>query len=190
MKLKQRWVFVIVLLGLSVWGTKLLAQGQMQKPIVGEYTNQTIFEVLDNIGESEGLQFYYIPDKLPFYRQTFSFDGEELLEVLTTILKGSNLSFTSYGNNAVIIARREQLNKAFAKSLIDKWEDGTYRVPSIDAYKEIKLSFGESQQPALANPTFSGSLIDLQSGEAIVGATFFDEQSGLGGLTDENGQFE
>jgi len=187
MKLKVR-VAIVWFITLSALSTR--AQDLMQRNISGEFTNQTIFEILENLGEQEGITFYYEPQKVPYYRQSFTFKNQELLQVLTELLKGSNLSFIRYQKDAVIITSKSNLNSTFVKSLIEKWENGEYRIPTLEEFKNLSYSFGEANQNS-GNPiVLSGVIKDDDTGEVIVGATLFDQNSGLGTLTDEEGKFE
>jgi hypothetical protein len=163
----------------------------LQLKINGTYHNQTIIQVLHRIEESYPVQFYYDPDKLPTYRQSFQFDQLPLYQTLGDLLAGTNLLFILYDSRHVVILPRQRRDKAYAEELIRRWEEGEIRLPRSDQEEVIRRIFGDSTA-ATAGHTLHlrGTLTDEQTGAPIIGAAVGQPGTSFGTTTGADGAFQ
>ncbi|MEM1328082.1 MAG: TonB-dependent receptor [Bacteroidota bacterium] len=157
--------------------------------ISGDYTPSTIIQILQDIERQIEVQFYYDPDKVPYFKVSHEFKDERLYDALEQVFKETLLMFAQYEPGKIIIARKTNFNKEYAEQLIAQWDAGELEAPELSAAKEESLSFGKKSTAASGTLTFSGTLLDVATRDAIIGATL-TTKSGEGTATDVFGKFE
>lgn len=181
----------------SIWLTlcflaihlSVAAQTTYSYKITGTYRNETLLEILQDIEQQTPVKFYFEPYKIPYYQVNFEFESLPLYEVLKEILKGRNLVFSNFGDNKIVITKKGTLNKEYAESLIQRWESGEVDVPNLNEPDEQELTFGASSDNTAATYKFSGSLLDSDTKEPIIGGTLVNEVN-EGTASDAFGNFE
>ncbi|MFK7934148.1 MAG: carboxypeptidase-like regulatory domain-containing protein [Saprospiraceae bacterium] len=179
-------LFIILL----VFSNSLKSQDSYNTPISGSYENVTLFELLTTLERDYNLTFYYNPDRIPYYLQSFEFEKKSLREVLNITLEGSNLSHSHYNEKVIIILPRRELTRENADELVRAWEAGEIELPTSTEPREVEFTFGESATSTSKNYSLRGRVYDKYSQQPVIGATLINESTRDGTATDAYGKYE
>ncbi len=188
MKTISRAKTLAILLLSIVHTPKLPAQNTLNIPISGNFEDLTIVEFLEILETRHGVKVYYVPSKVPFYRQSFHFDSVPLYRALESFLDGIKLDVIKY-RDVIYLADKLTVTSSDLEDILAKWSDGSYQKPISDQPRTESLYFGDSLKMPRGKVELRGSIIDKYTGEPIVGAVLQNYISGLGTTSDEEGRF-
>lgn len=158
--------------------------------ITGNYQNEPLSAILEDIEQQVKTRFYYRPDDLPPDPQTFIFTGTPLPQVLDQLLSGTSLGYLNYRNYAIVLAPLTFINESFSAEFYETMENnisGT-NVTDID---QPDLVIGQIETlESNGKAKITGEIIDPNTNEPIIGATVFWKDLNTGTVSDENGKFE
>jgi hypothetical protein len=169
--------------------TAIAQTNVLDAKISGDYTPSTIVQILQDVEQQLDVQFYYDPDKVPYFKVSHEFREERLFDALQAIFKETTFVFAQYEPGKIVVARKGNFNKEYAAQLIEKWRTGEMETPQLDALKEETLTFGSQETAEEGELLFAGTLIDLTTRDPIIGGTL-TTRNGEGTATDEFGRFK
>jgi hypothetical protein len=159
--------------------------------ISGTYQDRPLPELLTDLeARYPPLRFYYVPEKIPFYQLTITFQDEPFFQVVKKLLDGSLLSAGKWSATEVILVPEDNRNRAFVQEMVNKWKTGEYKPPVLTGVLEKSYSFGSIEKAPNGKVTLKGKIVDGESKEPIIGATVLVRETAQGQASDENGDFE
>lgn len=180
----------LLFITLLIFSKSLKSQTLYNIPVSGVYENVTLFELLTLLERDYQVTFYYNPDRIPYYLQSFEFQDKPLREVLNTALEGSGLSYSEYQDRSIVILPRRELTRANAAELVRAWKAGEIELPTSTEPREVEFTLGEPSIHATQNHTLRGTIYDKYARQPVIGATLIDESTREGTATDAFGNYE
>ena len=74
------------------------------------FEGQTVFDALDDIQKDYPIRFFYKEDWLPSYLINQKFNQKPLKKVLESLLRKSDLTYTPYGDDMIIIVKKDKFH--------------------------------------------------------------------------------
>lgn len=153
---------------------KTFSQSIEDLRISGTYKNVPLKQFFDQIESENNISVFYKKDWVDSLQINQTFTNHPVTRVLNQVLKGSDLSFAFFQDNAIVLfprysAQRYLSNKDDDYSLIigDPLNEGRYK------YAKIK-----------------GKIRDGATGENLVGAVVYSSKTGVGVSTNSSGEYE
>lgn len=157
--------------------------------ISGDFEYASMLEILTVIQSNYPVKFYFFPEEMPHYPQSFVFEDTPLREALNRILVGSNMSYSRLEGNKIVILPRNKLDIDIAKKLVKDWDKGKIQLPTSDTPEESRRMFGKKNNQREKVKIF-GKINDQYSKEPIIGAVIVLEGLNTGTTTDADGKYE
>jgi len=177
----------------------LLAQTDSVK-ISYSGSNVAFSKFVDDIENSHQIKFYYDPQWVDSIFISVNFKNLSIGQALNQILQNKNLHYYSDNNGNIIITksdiktelsdkwitidsskRSSNSNRANSDNIIEKYT-------SFDDKKKIEeISFGVKNSKG--NATLTGYIKDLETGEPLIGAIAFIDNSNIGATADVDGYY-
>jgi len=161
------------------------------------------FEVfVDQVESQSALKIYYRSDWFGDRKISYMADSVEIEEALYEVLKGTGLHFNLIDSSRIVILTEGRLNmqlplllaKTGAYREVEAGED--FLGVEADQYlsgtrpDQITQTIVVGQRTASASRSIArvkGKLLNIASGEPVLGATMVDLESGKGSVSDQNG---
>jgi TonB-dependent receptor-like protein/carboxypeptidase-like protein len=183
-------VVMIILVASVLRVSSICAQSSIDTTITASFYDLTIVEILQIIENNYGVHVYYMPDRIPYFKVTQSFETTPLYEALPKIVNGTNMRVVHYGDDVVLINRLKFSREAVI-DIINKWKSGEYVKPTDNSAMYMSLTFGDSiSVDDGIDFVLSGTIIDAYSKDPVIGALVGDPASGTGTVTDGNGRYQ
>jgi len=145
-----------------------------------EYENEPLNEILEDLEGRLNVKFYYLPEWVNEIEISQEFQDTGLNEFLTKILEPLGITFQIYQSSYIVLIK-------------DKGPSLEQREGDIASVAEQKIDpnaiiIGDPKGPAgNQNGTLSGYVREERTGEAIIGATLFVEELGIGTSSNQSG---
>ena len=167
----------------------LSAQAPLEQRVRIQFSQATLEQVFQHLEEELPLRFYFKSTDLPKTRYDFKIQNQPLEQVLDELLRDTGLGYSQYRSYAFIIGPSEKMRQSYSADFYAILEDNIKRTDTIETEREIVIgSLGELAASGIA--TITGSILDAQTKEPIIGATILWENLGTGTSTDALGAFE
>lgn len=173
--------------------------------ISGAYTNIDFNEFVVEIENQYPVRFYYRPEWVDSLIVTGSFTHQPLGEVISSILKDTNLKYHHYKGNIFITDRINLKSNLFDK---EKWISKASETEEIlDSFYESVSATVNNQnlkngglpntielgrqniRPGMANATLSGTIKERKTGETLPGVNIYIEELNTGTSTNVYGYY-
>lgn len=160
--------------------------------ITENFESKQIGELLLKLEEKYQIPFYYKLKWLPPDTVRYSFSEKSVPEVLIKVLKNTNLSFTIFNGNSIIIAPQAFLTKEFTQDYFIKKNQQQNFLNQDNWPPNIEiLNLGiVDQQSSEEESIIKGILKDGIEGDLLSGATINVKDLKFAVSTDLNGKFE
>ncbi|MEM9830539.1 MAG: TonB-dependent receptor [Bacteroidota bacterium] len=129
---------------------------------------------IQEIESAYAVRFFYRPAWTDSIVVTQSFISVPLTEALTTIVKNTDLTFTTYQDYYIVLL-------STSPSVINR--------ANANPDDSRRIVIGDSLQSGQTEATVSGYIRDGGTGQGIAGATLFSQETGQGTSTNANGYF-
>ena len=181
--LQSLLIFILIL------ATSCLVQAQSQgeKFIDLSFENRTLPQVLYDISNTHDVQFYFVPDEMPYYPLNGNFKQETVFAVVNKLTEGTNLIVFPY-KDAILVVDREKANRAELDDILFKWDDGTYDYPFEKNTNVLNYTFGTADNVSSKDIPLTINITDEKSKDPIIGVIARNEDLSINGLSDANGQ--
>lgn len=158
--------------------------------ITGNYQNEPLSDILQDIEQKHKIRFYYRPDYLSSAPQTFTFAGTLLPQVMDQLLSGTSLGYLNYRDYAIVLAPLTFINESFSAEFYETMENNISGDNVTDINQpDLVIGQIETLEPN-GRAKISGEIVDPNTNESIIGATVFWKDLNTGTVSDENGKFE
>lgn len=170
--------------------TLLFSQNPADLKITAEFREQPLATILTSLQRDYPLHFYYRSDDLPTNPMTLSFEATPLREALGKLLAGRPLDYMLYRDYGVVIIPREFLSANYSSDFYQAL-DAQIAAQESTASREPDRIIGDlnSLRPS-GRALISGTILDEQTKEPIIGATVFFTGLNTGTSTDVDGKFQ
>ncbi len=180
--LKRKYILILTAIFLAQFS---VGQTTVKRASVS-YQNQTMREILEGLEETFQVSIFHKNESWLDLRNSMSIEDKTIDEALEQLLSETTNGFLDYRGYAKIIAPRLLIEqeyssdyyKALEGSLSQSQDQETRKVGSIEQLNPNGLAI------------LTGTVIDAQIEEPIIGATIIIEETDFGTTSDENGRFE
>lgn len=192
--------FIFALVWLTLCATPIHAQ---QKDLVtGNFTGN--FETIaQQIEATTGYHFYYKPEWMDSLTFSVTAENQPVAEVLARLLTGTQLRYAiDTQKNIYITYDREILTQLPPGFFPDEDKSKTINKPAFFDYSEYEKRekkkrtaeekvyyLGNDTGNMQGNATIAGNVIDIDSGEPIIGASVYIQSPLIGATTDQFGYY-
>ena len=164
--------FIVLAMAFS---TGIFAQSSdiQEFKVSGSFTAIPMADLLDTLGRSVQIRFYFKDEWIKPHFFTGTFDNEPLVQVLNKIILGKNLSFKFFQNNSVFL---------FPKSNDKPAEFGTA--------ESKQLVVGDPlNQGRYKRAKIRGRVVEGKTGDPLMGAVVYCPETKSGVSTDAKGRY-
>lgn len=152
----------------------------------GDYQNMTISSILDELSSLYDVSLYYKPDNQLSRNTSITFDDKSLDAVLSELLGETTLTFIDYRGYARVLAPRSLTEQSYSSDYYQALEGSLSSTGELK--KKIEIGTIDQLRPdGLTN--IRGFIRDVQTGEAIIGATVLIADMQKGTTTDIDGSY-
>jgi len=199
--MKKIYLFFYIIIGLSKFG---YAQQMPMKSIDVDFKQAGIIQVTDDLKSKTGYRFYYDPAQFDSLKVTYKAIQKPLNVILAGIFENSAYHFVITDQQEVILTRNWQINNdqavgAFNDKSLQPSAQGDispgnnyFEEPQkvISASSENKLyTIGISGNIKRGKATLAGYIRNVNSGEAIIGASIYEPVTHVGATTNQFGYY-
>jgi hypothetical protein len=199
--MKKIYLFFCIIFGLSKFGH---AQQMPIKSIDVDFKQAGIIQVTDDLKLKTGYRFYYDPAQFDSLKVTYKAIQKPLNMILAGIFENTSYHFVITDQREVILTRNWQINNdqavgAFNDKSLQAAAPGDvspgnnyFEEPQkvISASSENKLyTIGVSGNIKRGKATLAGYIRNVNSGEAIVGASIYEPVTHVGVSTNQFGYY-
>jgi hypothetical protein len=178
----------------------IIANGQSHPRISATFSGTTFEEFVQNIEKQTKYRFFY--DKRWTDSLAVSVQAQSALlpQVLTEVFSGTDLHFAIDTENRVFITRERQILAQLPPEFTGE-SPGARQSVAFDfseyekKEKQLKLAetrvhnIGRNTGSVEGSATIAGNVLDLESGEPLIGASVFVENPTIGITTDQFGYY-
>jgi len=165
------------------------AQSFINMPITGTFEDIPVIELLQIIEKDYHTTIYYVPDKVPYFKVSLTFNNTPLYQALRKIVAGTVLT-VQYHEDKIVLIPKMEISKEKVLSIINLWESGEYTKPIESEPESISYEFGNATTfDGVTHYLLSGRIRERYSKVPVIGATIQDVTTGLGTVTDVSGNF-
>ncbi|HEY5825164.1 MAG TPA: TonB-dependent receptor [Cyclobacteriaceae bacterium] len=176
------------------------AFGQEGKTVSGEFNSLSFEQFADRIEQQTDYHFLYKKEWTDSLSITLSVTNEKVEKVLDLAFTGSDLHYSIYENNVYVIKGKQ----LFTDLPVDYFNEGkastreAFAFDYSDYEKQERLKkqteqklipIGAKSNDLQGTATVTGTVKDVKSGEAIIGASVFIESPMIGISTDQFGRY-
>lgn len=167
-------------------------------PVSCDFSSASFEEFVNSIEKQTQLHFYYNHKQTDSLLVNLTVSSRPLAEVLHRLLEGTGMDFSFY-EKSIILSKNRTIHTDLPAGFFND-EDSPSRNSAIDytdylqkekskKAEEMVYPIGTFTRTLTGDATLTGSVKDIRSGEAIVGAIIFEEKSGASAVTDPLGGF-
>ncbi|MEM9918698.1 MAG: TonB-dependent receptor [Bacteroidota bacterium] len=166
-----------------------LVQGQslLDTPISGEYNNQSLDRILEDIDNRYPVQIYAPDSLLAAKPVSYSFTGQPLKEVLTQLLEQTSLVFMTYRDYAVVIGQADVIGKERSAGFYQSLDQVLLSEEKSD--DDLPIVGNIRQLNADGTALIEGTVKDASSENPLAGVTIFAPAAAIGTATEADGEY-
>jgi hypothetical protein len=169
--------------------------------INGQYNKTPLHEFLKSVQGQTDHKLYYNIKQLDTISVTLTAVNQPLSSVLQLAFTGTTIVFSIDRNKNVYITNEQQVKVNLPENylsqpgrLIVKSSSTVDDLPEAENKRSAALDnklyiIGDKNAPAAQSYTLAGYVRDIKTGEPVIGASVFIEQSGKGVSTDQYGYY-
>lgn len=183
---KPTLLFISLLLLVSL---SLKAQNQPLDSLLieGQYVNQPLQEIFEDLDQRYSLQLFVPPSVLPLPQTSATFEQTPLKLALGQLLQNTELGFIIYRGYAVIIVPKEVAESTYTAEYYKALE-ASLNPSTKDADQTIKVGSIQNLSPN-GQAVIRGTIKDALTGETIIGASVLQTELVKGTTTDVQGNY-
>ena len=177
----------LILVGIPFF---LSAQTITDLPITATFDGQSITSVLQEIENTNNVPFYYKQSDLPNKSITATFDNASLSDVLYEVFRDTPIDFMAYRDYAIILAPQNIIQESYSADYYQALENNLNEDENERESKRTIVVGDFKNLSASGRAKITGTIIDEQTEEPIIGATLLFSELNVGTATDFNGVYE
>jgi len=188
--MKKNILVLLTSLVVGLLPLSLFAQITSDITVTATYQGQSIPSVLQSIESNHPIQFYYKESDLPQKSITATFENTKLSDVLYEVLRDTPLSAMSYRDYAIIIAPQSIVQESYSADYYQALQNNLNEgADTRESKRTIVVGDFRNLSPT-GKATITGTIVDEQTNEPIIGATLLWSELNIGTATDYDGNFE
>ncbi|MEQ9438178.1 MAG: TonB-dependent receptor [Cyclobacteriaceae bacterium] len=169
--MQRPFLMLLLVLRASIFS---FAQSVEDVPLTRTPSGVSLTEWIQEVEASHPARFFYRPEWTDSITVDQSFTETSLVEALSTLLEGTDLSFERYQNYYIVLFSSSPLRASRSTT------DGA----------NSRIVIGDSlQAEGQTEAVISGYIRDGGTGQGIAGATIFSQEAGVGTSTNANGYY-
>ncbi len=172
-----KFLILFIFLTAPCLGISQTPNSAYQKELSLTLRNETLIQVLYDLEQKSEVKFMFSPSTIPYFAIDKDFSNETILTIVRELTNGSLIEVVVYDDNTIILVETSNKNRSNIINIRDKWQDGTYSYPILDEQKDIFYS-------SITNL----ELIDKDSGDGVVGALIFNQDTSYSLGSDAEGK--
>jgi hypothetical protein len=179
------------------------AVAQQRNMVTVNLSGGSFNDLVKSIEQQTPFHFYYAPTQTDSITVTVNASNERLEKVLDQALAGTPLHYSIYGNDVYVVTDR-QLMTSLPVDFFNESQTVTTRPDEQQSFdfsdyekqeqrrktvEEKVIALGTKTNNLQGTATISGTVRDIKSGEAIIGASVYIESPMIGVSTDQLGRY-
>ncbi len=168
----------------------LSAQTITDLPITATFEGASIGEVLQEIEKTNNVPFYYKQSDLPNKSITATFENASLSDVLYEVFRETPIDFMAYRDYAIILAPQNIVQESYSADYYQALENNLNEDENERENKRTIVVGNFRNLSATGRAKITGTIVDEQTKEPIIGATLLFTELNVGTATDFNGVYE
>ncbi len=168
----------------------LSAQALTETPITATFEGVSISQVLQEIEKTNNVPFYYKQSDLPNKSITATFENTSLADVLYEVFRETPIDFMAYRDYAIILAPQNIVQESYSADYYQALENNLNEDESERESKRTIVVGNFRNLSASGRAKITGTILDEQTKEPIIGATLLFTELNVGTATDFNGAYE
>lgn len=193
--MKTKYITILVLF---IFSTNLV-KGQQNEYIHFNEKELSFEKLVVEIGEQTQTKVFYDPNLVSSIKITVEEDSISIEKILKASLQETNLTVSKWHNHFIILESEQLLEElpnysqekedtvSKTHSQLTKSEERYISGQRPDVIKTIRV--GNKNIPSDGKVRIVGKILDIDTGEPIIGATVFIEETKTGSATDLKGYF-
>lgn len=167
----------------------IFAQRAIDKRISTSFENQPLTKILFDLEASHGLKFNFIPEDMPAFPLTATFEDEQVFNIMQSLLNGTNLICLPYGEKIIVVLNKDKASKEYLESIVNAWQNDQYKYPVNDEPKYLTHQFG-NKTASLRKINFNLKVVESNEKEPLIGAIIRNASRTIGEATDVKGNLK
>jgi hypothetical protein len=174
--------------------------GQDIKTISGQFNSLSFDQFVSQVEQQTGYHFLYKTEWTDSLSITLNITNEKLDKVLDMAFAGTDLHYSIYENNIYVIKGKQLLTDLpvdfFNEGKTTGREAFSFDYSDYERQERLKkqteeklISIGTKSNNLQGTALLTGTIKDVKSGEAIIGASVFIENPMVGVSTDQFGRY-
>ena len=199
--MKKIYLFFCIIIGLSKFG---FAQQEPLKSIDVDFKQAGIVQVTDDLKSKTGYRFYYDPVQFDSLKVTYKAVQKPLNVILAGIFENTTYHFVITDQQEVILTRNWQINNDL---VVSAFNGKPLQTPTpgevspgnnyFEEPKKVASASSENKLYSIGIPgnikrgkaTLAGYIRNVNSGEAIIGASIYEPVTHVGATTNQFGYY-
>lgn len=191
------WLAIVLVLVAITSGV-----AQQRNTISGNFSSVSFDDFVRSIEQQSSWRFYYTHSQTDSLVVNVNVSNETLEKTLDQAFAGTELHYSIYGND-VYVARDRQLMTSLpvdffneSQTVTLKEEETSFDFSDYERQEQLRkrveeklIPIGTKTNNLQGTATFSGTVRDIKSGEAIIGASVYIENPMIGISTDQLGRY-
>jgi hypothetical protein len=176
------------------------SMAQRQQWISGDFKGMTFEQFVSSVEKQSSYHFYYKPAWTDSLSLTVTAEHQLLPEILTQVLKDTDLRFTIAANYSVFITKGREImaelppdflnaNKATRPAVTFDYSEYEKKEKQRKQVEAKLYTIGANTGNSEGNATLAGNVRDAKTGEPVIGAAIFVEHPMVGITTDQFGYY-
>ena len=174
--------------------------GQEGKTVSGEFKSLSFEQFVGRIEQQTGYHFLYKKEWTDSLSINLNVTNEKVEKVLDLAFTGSDLHYSLYENNIYVIKGKQLFTDLpvdyFNEGKVATRESFSFDYSDYERQERLKkqteqklIPIGTKSNNLQGTATLTGTVKDIKSGEAIIGASVFIESPMIGISTDQFGRY-
>ncbi len=191
------WVIAALLLFATTF-----AFAQQRNTVTGNFSNSTFDNLVNSIEQQTSFRFFYNHLQTDSIVVNVNANNDPLEKVLDQAFNGTELHYSVYGTDVYVVKDRQLMtslpvdffNEAQATAKTEETQSFDYsdyeKQEQLRKKVEEKITpIGTKTNNLQGSAAISGTVRDIKSGEAIIGASVYIENPMIGVSTDQLGRY-
>lgn len=179
---------VIHCMAALLFAANLSAQSYLDKPVFAKIEQLTLFEIFGVLEKQTGVRICCDPKILPWYRVSYTFEGQTLYKVLGKVLPPAGLMYAKLDETWLAVVQPADLKGPTLRALGSRCKNGEIEMPEFLRPVKESVVVGDStqRQPKVL---LQGTVWDAEAHESIAGASISGADGQASVVTNALGQF-
>ncbi len=177
---------MLIIISLSV-SMQLSSQEAQQTLVTESFVDADIKSIFTTLTTNYGIKFYYKDIEVPRRKYSLTFSEEPMESVIQKLVTGTQVGYVKYRDYAYAIMPKKVVDEIYTAEYYQRVEEAG-QVPQVSTIA-LDVIGNIDNLDAMGNATITGTIIDDNSQEPIIGANILWTDEEQGTTTDINGKY-